>query len=259
MNYRTFESSLWTKINEVIALANVSASPKFAAFDADGTLWDTDIGENFFEFQIKNRLVPLPPNPWEHYFELKKKGGDPREAYLWLAQINEGRRLEEVQSWATEALSAISEIPYFREQKKLISLLHENDFQVFVVTASVAWAVEPAASLFNIPRENVIGVRTNVSAGLVTTEAVQPITYREGKAEALLKATKGMRPWICSGNSIGDIELLKTAQGLALAVGSVGNESRLYSSEKFLRDFVQERTQSGDELWAYHAFVSGAL
>ena len=31
---------------------------RFAAFNADGTLWDTDLGEALFNHQIKYKLVP---------------------------------------------------------------------------------------------------------------------------------------------------------------------------------------------------------
>ncbi len=254
MNYRDFDFSLWTQIHEMIAAANKSSEPKIAAFDADGTLWDTDMGENFFEYQIQQKQVPLPKDPWQHYFDLKKKNSDPREAYVWLAQINQGRKLEEVRQWAREALSVRPAIPWFSEQKKLIQLLQKNDFQVYVVTASIAWAVEPAAALLNIPKERVIGIRTKLVDGMITQDAIQPITYREGKAEALLQVTGGVKPWLCSGNSVGDVELLKLARSLALGVGAAKEDSRIYASEKYLKDHVSEKRLAGDSKWHYHYF-----
>ena len=57
-----------------------------AAFDADGTLWDTDLGEGLFQYQIDHKLVALPEDPWGHYNWMKANVGNP-QAYLWLAQI----------------------------------------------------------------------------------------------------------------------------------------------------------------------------
>src|SRR3954467_5588788 len=81
-----------------------------AAFDADGTLWNTDLGEALFNYQIKNKLVPLPPSPWEHYHEMKD-GISKRAAYLWLAQINKGLPIQTVRHWASEAVNALHPVP----------------------------------------------------------------------------------------------------------------------------------------------------
>src|SRR3954465_9066861 len=57
-----------------------------AAFDADGTLWNTDLGEAFFYYIIKNQLVPLPADPFGHYNWMKDNVSH-TAAYVWLAQI----------------------------------------------------------------------------------------------------------------------------------------------------------------------------
>src|SRR5258708_6380902 len=83
--------------------AKKNVSRPIAAFDAYGTLWDTDIGETFFLHQIKNCALPnMPKDPWKHYHDLKEV--DRIRAYYWLAQINMGQKLSQVRSWAQTSL-----------------------------------------------------------------------------------------------------------------------------------------------------------
>ncbi|MCB0362547.1 MAG: haloacid dehalogenase-like hydrolase, partial [Bdellovibrionales bacterium] len=158
-----------------------SEGPFYAAFDADGTLWDTDIGENFFHYQIENRLVEnLPPDPWEHYLKLKKEISPPA-AYLWLAQINRGHSLEEVRAWSQECNKKGPAIPYLKGQKKIISFLHSKKVNVYVVSASIKWAIEPAAAIFDIPQERCLGVKTKIDPkGIITDIQDGPITWQKG-------------------------------------------------------------------------------
>src|SRR3954467_5840821 len=69
-----------------------------AAFDADGTLWNTDLGEAFFYYIIKNKLVPLPPDPFAHYNWMKEHVSH-TAAYVWLAQILKEVPLAKVREW----------------------------------------------------------------------------------------------------------------------------------------------------------------
>ena len=118
MNYKPYPSEFWAQIEKTIAELKKAQKPLIAAFDADGTLWDTDLGENFFHYQIDQKHVPLPENPFEHYLEMKKINNDPRSAYVWLAQINQGKSVEQVRKWAQEAFESIRPNPIFSEQQR---------------------------------------------------------------------------------------------------------------------------------------------
>jgi len=169
--------------NNLLELKLKGSQPCFAAFDADGTLWNSDIGENFFQFQIDHCNLPALNgiDPWVHYKNLKKE--NPRSAYIWLAQINKGYDLSQVRAWAKEACEK-NPPEIFESQKILIHWLIENDILPIVVTASIKWAVEPAAELLGIPMERVIGVQTQIDVNKKVTELQEgPITWREGKVE----------------------------------------------------------------------------
>lgn len=229
------------------------AQPCYAAFDADGTLWDSDVGEDFFQFQIENcKLKAFDGiDPWVHYHHLKKQ--HPPTGFLWLAQINEGRSIDQIRGWA-RASCEMRPPRWFESQKKLIHWLSENDIIPIVVTASLKWAVEPAAEQLGIPKERVIGVQSKVNSdNNITTEQEGPITWRAGKVEGAKLLTGGKPPIFCVGNTLGDRDLLEYSCGLSMAVQSQSehnnNENKLYRDEQDLLNIAIEKK------WLTHSFI----
>lgn len=220
------------------AKANIPP-PWIAAFDADGTLWDIDLGELFFDYQIHNCNLSLPVDPWGYYHRTKEI--DTPKAYLWLAQINAGQKLSTVRNWAEKAFLSVNPYPFLSFQRKLIEFLKSESFEIYIVTASVKWAVEPGAKRLGIPESHVLGITTKLSGETVTDEQGGPITWREGKASALLNATKGVRPLLAAGNTTGDTALIETSQLVKIAVQSQKNGEPLFSTEHELRSVATER------------------
>ena len=243
-----FTPELWSLLTSRLeAVAGESKGPLIAAFDADGTLWDADAGETFFDWQIHHSgLRSLPADPWSEYLRLKKP--DPRVAYVWLAQISAGHSLSEVRQWASRCFSERAPWPVFVSQKRLIDFMRGLGFEIFVVTASVKWAVEPVAALVGIDHDHVVGVETEVVNGIVTSTPRLPITWRSGKAEGLLARTGGVRPVFASGNTVGDIALLDCATTLQLAVCTQNKPGSLFDEETKLWQEASQRQ------WPRHAF-----
>jgi phosphoserine phosphatase len=245
-----FSESFRNEIESRVLAAKKSGVQAYAAFDADGTLWDTDIGEIFFQYQIeKCRLPNIPPDPWKHYLDLKIV--DRIAAYYWLAQINVGQKLSQVHAWAEEAIRASAPVPILKSNARLVEFLRSHDVDVFVVTASVKWAVEPAAALLGIDRAHVLGMETEVTSGIISNRPIPPATYREGKAEALLKATGGVAPILCAGNTIGDIALLSCSSGVRLAVRT---QSSGDADNQLLEDEMILHKEAVKKSWLSHAF-----
>jgi phosphoserine phosphatase len=243
-----FSPSLWDLLSTTLASAAAETKgPRIAAFDADGTLWDADAGETFFDWQIHHSgLKSLPPDPWAHYLGAKKIS--PPDAYAWLAQINAGYPIEQVRAWAKQCFAPPPEWPIFESQRRLVRFLQSLNFEIYVVTASIKWAVEPVAGLLEIDADHVIGVTTKIIDGLVTLESDHPITWRQGKAEGLLKATGGVRPIFACGNTLGDIAMLETATHLALALSTQDQPCGLFDEEAKLRE------EAGRRGWPLHKF-----
>lgn len=216
-------------IKKDVLTALKAGAPAVAAFDADGTLWKTDMGENFFQYKIENRLVRLPADPWAHYEMLKKRSHP--EAYLWLAQILEGQSLEQTRHWAKQALRKFEKgVPVFPWMQDLIQFLKSEGVAVYIVTASIKWAVEPAAETVGLNYDDVIGIETEVLSGVVTSAQKGIITYREGKTEALLARTGGKAPVLAAGNTMGDFALLQSAQVRFANVSDLPHEGN-YATE----------------------------
>ncbi len=249
VKFKDYSDEVWQKINNTLEQVLQRDENPVAAFDADGTLWDTDLGEAFFDFLIENKKVPLPVDPWSHYENLKTQ--DLPTAYLWLAQILQNQSLETVREWAEEGVQALNQVPVFGPQKQLIDYFLMKNVQVFIVTASVKWAVEPGAHLLSLTKDNVIGIETEVVSGRVTDKQKGIITYRQGKVEALLARTHGKKPFFASGNSEGDQELLGCATHLSLAVSAAHRDDKLFKSESKLLKLAETKN------WLSHRFVEG--
>lgn len=210
-----------------------------AAFDADGTLWDTDLGEALFGYQIENKLVPLPEDPWGHYNWLKEHRSHP-EAYLWLAQICKDVPLTQVREWA-EAGVASRPLPIFEDQQRVLEKLKSLDVEIYIVTASIKWAVEPGARRLGLRDEQVIGIETAVENGIITDRQHGVITYREGKIEALRARTGGVAPYFSSGNTEGDKWLLEGATALRLVMSAAPEGSENWPTESTMLSLARER------------------
>lgn len=235
-----FTPELWSTLDKTLERAADSGAPLIAAFDADGTLWDADAGETFFDWEIHHAgLRDMPADPWAHYEALKKV--NPITAYVWLAQINVGVPLDQVRAWAKTCFKDRGDWPVFDSQRKLIARLRELGFEIYIVTASIKWAVEPVAALVGVDFDHVLGITTRIEEGRVGMEAVHPITWRQGKAEGLLSATGGRRPVLASGNTYGDIALLEIATHVQLAVSSQDQPCGLFEEESKLADEADRR------------------
>lgn len=234
MKYKSFSAHLFNNVVEAIHWHKQQNQPLIAAFDADGTLWNTDIGENFFDYLITNKKVLLPQDPWAYYLNLKKIS--PPRAYFWLAQILKGIPVNLMREWTYDALIGYQTNPVFYEQQELIAKLKEMGVQIFIITASVKWSVEAAAQKWlSIDADHVLGIETEILFNHVTDHIINPATYREGKVNKLLSVTDNLRPFFACGNSEGDLELLSSATHIALAVQSCSPDSKLGKSEAVLK------------------------
>lgn len=247
MKYKDYSDEIWAQIKSSLDEVKKKDPNPIAAFDADGTLWDIDLGELFFHHLIDNKLVPLPKDPWQHYLDLKAQ--DPKVAYLWLAQICRGQELSTIRDWARNGVEASSPLPILMPQKKIIDLFLQNEVQVYIVTASITWAVEPGAEIIGLRKDNVIGVETEVQSGIISDTQKGIITYRQGKVDALLERTQGKKPFFCSGNTMGDFELLSTATHSSLAVSAAARDDKIFKTEFELQEHALKNS------WLYHRFI----
>ncbi len=90
--------------------------------------------------------------------------------------------------------------------------LQELGFELWVVSASPQPMVQAVAqALYGLPPERVLGVRSVEEEGRVGFEVLSPITWRQGKVEAIQQHV-GRRPVLVFGDAWTDWEMLTWAQ-----------------------------------------------
>ena len=79
----------------------------------------------------------------------------------------------------------------FQPVKQLIETLKENNFEVWIVTASPEGMYQQFLSKeFGIPITNIIGVKSVIKNGIITDHIVYPVPQDEGKMEAIAEMKK---------------------------------------------------------------------
>jgi len=204
-------------------LARLRGEPGLVAFDADGTLWEGDIGEEVFRALIsEDRLVDPPPDPWAQYTRLVKRA--PAEGFAFTGRVMRGLSEADLREVSNRVFRRAIERRVFPEMRWLVRELRGRGWEIYVVSASNRWSVETAVESLDLPPARVIALDVGVAAGKLTGEVREPIPALAGKP-ALLQAVAGRAPDLAFGNSVLDLPLLLSA-ALPIAVGSVSDAPR---------------------------------
>jgi len=97
----------------------------------------------------------------------------------------------------------------FPEMRALIDDLQARGCQVWLVSGSNEWVIQPAARVFGVPPERVISARTSTRDGIVLNEGLI-VPIGPGKRDELIAHGKSTLD-AAFGNTIYDVELLKLA------------------------------------------------
>ncbi len=215
---------------------------KLACFDADGTLWNEDIGEAFFRWLAAGGLLPGlgahrdPSEVWEEYEARVKKNRT--EGYGWAVQVMAGLTEADVHKWSRQM--AIAWPNYRPAMVGLIRGLAEVGYEVWLVSASNYWIIHASAPHVGVDPTRVLGIRVEVERGNLTHTLVHPVTCNAGKVEAI-KKYMGRTPDLVVGDSMGDLEMLESAK-LPLVVGRTDKQGA---------ELLQVAAKRG---WATHLF-----
>ena len=208
---------------------------KVAVFDADGTLWHDDLGEAFFKYQIEHKLAPGLKgiaDPWSHYRALCKT--NTAAAYGWLAQINAGLPDNELLLQARAFYTGAFKDKINPNLRSLIQNLKNNNFEVWICTASIRWAIAPAMLDLNLDPRFLIAVDVQLdSKNRLTSKVVDPIPYRPGK-KIWLDRKLPNPPLLVAGNSMGDLEMMSMALKLPLTIIFLPHLPEIKESEEGL-------------------------
>lgn len=146
----------------------------------------------------------------------------------WVTQVMVGLSEEELQDHCArcvnEALAAPMEsgqhppaIRICQEVKAFIAELQAHGVTCAIVSASCRWPVQAVAPHLGIDPACVLAIDMVVEQGTLTSTIIPPITYRQGKLDAIL-ARFDRPPQIVFGDAITDFEMLERATHLGVLI-----------------------------------------
>ncbi len=226
-------------VREVIALIEAEAArdPGGAiAFDGDGTLWDGDIGEDFFDALLdEGALSDRAHEGLVREAEAEKidTGGGAvaiaRRIHAgYLAGTFPEERVCEIMAWAFAGRTK-EQIDTFaagvvENRLKLDGRLHGEAIQIvtwarergvttYLVSASPRPIVEQAARYLGIPLANVAAATEETdSKGLTLASVVRPIPYGDGKVKHLRVKLGARVLYAAFGDNAFDVAMLREAR-----------------------------------------------
>ncbi len=213
--------------------------PAALAFDADGTLWSGDVGDDVFRFAvIHGRLRESARAAIEH--EATTRGfdvfSDPNltAGHLFDAYVEHryperemcelmtwcfaGYTLAQMQSLVREALEAANHTQRLhREIGPVLEFARGRGLRTIVVSASPRATVEIAASKWGFVPEDIAAGTPAYEGDVIAPRMASPLPYAHAKCVAG-RALIGPAHWLASfGDNVFDLEMLREAE-LGVAV-----------------------------------------
>lgn len=219
----SFSPSVRGRLDSFLAAArNGEMEHPTAVFDFDGTLCRDDIGERFLHWQIDERKlqgVDYQRDIYHDYeMEVKRDAGS---GYAMAVTLMKGLEEKSIREWADGFSRDHVDQNAFAAQRELVHELQQAGVDVWIVSASSQYLVEAAAPSLGIAPDHAIGIQAEVQNGILTGRTQGPITYRQGKVEAIDQVI-GRTPDFAAGNSMTDYEMLESASHLALVINPAG-------------------------------------
>lgn len=189
--------------------------PKGAVIlDADGTLWQDDLGDAFFDFLVKKDLVSA-----QKLFEYKKMETDgPALAYGFAVQCMVGLRDTQVIDLSNDFCKTWLPDRIRQDVVDLAMALHNAGMRVEVISATADLVVRPAIKQVLGGWAQSHGIRVESSRGILTDNLIRPMPFASGKVSVF--DDLGIGPLLIAvGDSRHDIPILKHA-ALGIWVGA---------------------------------------
>lgn len=194
------------------------ANGRAVAFDADGTLWRGDIGEDLLRYLAAHDLLPNHLGRRGVYAEYERRlhHVQPASAFAYAVEVMAGMNEQALQELCANFFRQRFEGRVFGYARDLLEQLHRAGFALWIVSASPIWPVVAGARALGVPAQNVIGVRCDVEDGVLTGRVTTPVPCDDGKVHWLKEC--GVRPALAFGNGDLDLPMLAYAER-AVAVG----------------------------------------
>jgi phosphoserine phosphatase len=121
----------------------------------------------------------------------------------------------------------------------LVRELQQRNFEIWAVSGSNRWSVEPVFARLGIGSDRVVGLEMRQQNGLITSEAIEPVPIREGKIPAFQRATSRVPVFVAS-DSKNDVPLFLYSSDLKVRINSRNRDTE---------DFFRFAGVPADESW----------
>jgi len=186
--------------------------PGLAVFDCDGTLWSGDVGERFFDWELKRGVVSDEIVRWARARHAEYKKGNVSEDDMCgeMVTLHRGLRVEEILRLSAEFFAEHFIQHIFTEMRQLIRELQSSGCDVWAVSSTNQWTIQAAMRHFGIGEDKILAALSKVENGIITDQLVR-IPSGIGKPKAILEVV-GRPPDVAFGNSRWDAEMLRIAR-----------------------------------------------
>jgi HAD superfamily phosphoserine phosphatase-like hydrolase len=186
--------------------------PRVAAFDCDGTLWSGDAGETFFDWEIKQGVVPAEVGQAMRARYAEYKAGKVSEDDMCGEMVTMHRGMSEasLMQAASEFMKRSFPGHVFPEMRELVRRLQETGCEVWAVSSSNEWVIRAGMKQFGISEDHILATKVELQDGRVTDRLVR-IPSGPGKPRAL-REVAGKDIDAAFGNSRWDTDMLIIAK-----------------------------------------------
>ena len=213
--------------------------PCALAFDADGTLWSGDVGDDVFRFAVTHgrlreaaraelerqaetrgfEAFPDVNATAKHLFEAYVAGRYPeRDMCELMTWCYAGHTLSEMRDLVAEALHAAHHTQRLHEElRPILDFARGQGVRTVVISASPRATVELAASVWGFAAPDIAASTPLVTEGIICAQMDGAVPYAATKCSAG-RALMGDARWVASfGDNVFDLEMLREAE-LGVAV-----------------------------------------
>ena len=186
--------------------------PTLAVFDCDGTLWSSDAGERFFEWELGSGVLPPDLVRWARARYADYRAGKVGEIEMCgeMVTLHKGMREAEVLQLSKEFFENTFAQNIFLEMRHLIAQLQNSACDVWAVSSTNEWMIRVAMSHFGIPKEKILAAAVEIENGVITDRLIR-VPSGIGKPKVILEVI-GRPPDAAFGNSRWDTEMLQIAR-----------------------------------------------
>jgi phosphoserine phosphatase len=187
--------------------------PRVVAVDCDGTLWSGDLGERFFDWELRegNVVSSALDRPMRERHAAYRRGEvDETTMCGEMVTMHRGTSEEKLLAAATHFFDQFFVAQIFPEMRELVRRLQERGCEVWAVSSSNEWVIRAGMKYFGIPESRILAAKVEVDGGVATDRLIR-VPSGAGKPLALREVVKKEID-AAFGNSRWDTEMLAMAK-----------------------------------------------